>query len=936
MAESPGPTTLEEALDLVLAGLQSPESHLRLKNKTSGFLSKARSCFCAYDAVSVLRQLGVKSRAHGVSICQILLRENTISPFDAKEGAVFRDDKSLYYFFEKSVSLMQEHIISHFQRALDILVKQSQTRNTVASHQPSLAQAKLQSSSGLSRFISAASVVFGVDKDEDDSHAAMAEPADYLLDFPDIKLVRDPANKFPMVKSASLKRLVEHLTNGEYPDTHLRDSFLMTYQSFTTPMELLTLLRHRFSELARVPDTALKSVLQELKRDQLRVISVLKAWLEKFFRDFEDDPDLRQEMLDFARTDIAPKIPIAARQLEKALSRETELADTPVLGSKYLDPEHDDVGSVSFDSLSELDLASQLTLLESDLFHRIRPRELLGQCWSRKNKEIMAPNVLALISSFNKVGRWVTTSIVSVFNLEQRATRLQKCIRLAEALRRINNFNGVLEVISAINSSPVRRLKRTWELIDEEHLSLFSSLETLMSHSASYKEYRAAVRRTDPPCLPYLGVYLTDLTFLDDGNQDFVDDGLINFYKRELVAKVISEILRYQQVTYYKSFPEMSSVLAWLVRELENSSVDEQQAYTLSMKIEPRDTSEALEKLLMQEDQHRREVERLQVRIADLEAANEALRRQNHVLVKKLRSGKDVVHSSASSGSLEGSATTQPDAGEADGRVSSGKKSKTKSGNKSKSSGSKSGKSSSKSSGKSSSSSKNSSKSSSGSTAGQTVKTEELDRNQTDSEKAPESIDDLSSPVSSAEPTSSSPPGLVPPTPAVPPPSQLEIVLDQPTAPQRPPPVRQKLNPISSSTPSSSTESSHLSSSSLPDRDRRRTINVPSAPTRKAPSPAVMVTDSPTGPPRRTPPGLPGKLPERPVPQRPRAGGVSPRPHLHTRVGALPSPPGVPPNVDANSNSNATDNSTTAADGYSAPLPTPTDYDAPLPTPPPQ
>jgi hypothetical protein len=47
----------------------------------------------------------------------------------------------------------------------------------------------------------------------------------------------------------------------------------------------------------------------------------------------------------------------------------------------------------------------------------------------------------------------------------------------------------------------------------------------------------------------------------------------------------------------------------------------------------------------MQEDQHRREVERLQVRIADLETANGSLRKQNHALVKKLRSANAGVKS---------------------------------------------------------------------------------------------------------------------------------------------------------------------------------------------------------------------------------------------------------------------------------------------------
>jgi len=53
----------------------------------------------------------------------------------------------------------------------------------------------------------------------------------------------------------------------------------------------------------------------------------------------------------------------------------------------------------------------------------------------------------------------------------------------------------------------------------------------------------------NPPCLPYLGMYQTDLTFIEDGNPDFLKD-LINFRKRTLISDVIAEIQLYQQIPY--------------------------------------------------------------------------------------------------------------------------------------------------------------------------------------------------------------------------------------------------------------------------------------------------------------------------------------------------------------------------------------------------
>jgi RasGEF domain len=49
------------------------------------------------------------------------------------------------------------------------------------------------------------------------------------------------------------------------------------------------------------------------------------------------------------------------------------------------------------------DLAKQLTLVEHELFCAIRPEELLGQAWTKKNKERDSPNILRVIGHFNKV-----------------------------------------------------------------------------------------------------------------------------------------------------------------------------------------------------------------------------------------------------------------------------------------------------------------------------------------------------------------------------------------------------------------------------------------------------------------------------------------------------------------------------------------------------
>jgi hypothetical protein len=136
--------------------------------------------------------------------------------------------------------------------------------------------------------------------------------------------------------------------------------------------------------------------------------------------------------------------------------------------------------------------------------------------------------------------------------LKDRVNRIKKVIALGREFSRLNNFHGIMIVLGGLNRACVRRLKKTWDELSEEDLSNLKELEDLMNYrycesyfeayliiariscSGSFHAYRVAFEASKPPTIPYIGLFLTDLTFLDDGNPDFTEDGLINFQKHEV------------------------------------------------------------------------------------------------------------------------------------------------------------------------------------------------------------------------------------------------------------------------------------------------------------------------------------------------------------------------------------------------------------------
>lgn len=315
---------------------------------------------------------------------------------------------------------------------------------------------------------------------------------------------------------------------------------------------------------------------------------MLKHWIEKAWYDFEKDcPELSnrtagfldrvmdtnpgmKKVADGVKSKMAKMIAGEGNQITKVLAKmpkpflPKEGQDTPLMD---MHPE---------------EIARQLTLIEWNIWEKIQPWECLGLAWMKKDKARRSPHVLALIERFNYVSGWVATTICAQEQVKKRSKYIQKIIDVANALRNLGNLNGVMEIVSGLNRGPVYRLKQSWDDVPSSSKKVFDELKGITDRQKNFANMRKYLKKVNPPCIPYLGLYLTDLTFIEEGNQDMLN-GLINFYKRHQVSETIRTIKQYQTKPY------ALEPVQFIQDKLQRARIfDEDTLYEMSEWLEPR------------------------------------------------------------------------------------------------------------------------------------------------------------------------------------------------------------------------------------------------------------------------------------------------------------------------------------------------------------
>ncbi|PIO30206.1 hypothetical protein AB205_0178820 [Aquarana catesbeiana] len=134
-----------------------------------------------------------------------------------------------------------------------------------------------------------------------------------------------------------------------------------------------------------------------------------------------------------------------------------------------------------------------------------------------------------------RMSNLIATEILRNEDPAVRACTIEKWVAVADICRCLHNYNAVLEITSSLNRSAIFRLKRTWIKVSKQTKALIDRLQKLVSSEGRFKNLREALKNCDPPCVPYLGMYLTDLACIEEGTPNYTEDGLVNFSKMRMV-----------------------------------------------------------------------------------------------------------------------------------------------------------------------------------------------------------------------------------------------------------------------------------------------------------------------------------------------------------------------------------------------------------------
>ncbi|PRP85140.1 hypothetical protein PROFUN_07211 [Planoprotostelium fungivorum] len=367
-----------------------------------------------------------------------------------------------------------------------------------------------------------------------------------IVDLDKVPANRDEKNNdfmFKSVDTVSKESLFESVMQSSNPanDPFLRP-FLLVHRQFTDSFELVHFLYKRY--MLDSPNAT---------TDRTKVLEILKVWINLNKEDLED---------------IRIRVLLSTWHctlINSSRANDTKWADTirlcwdqPHEESRDLTPTiQRNIGSKESkkvlklkdheftEKIPEFYLACQMTALEFEFYERIDINDLLKKDW-HKNTTSLCP----ARDHFNKMVQWIATEVMSQSHNSQRVTLVNKFVKIADVLMRLNNFNGVMEIYQALTLPAIARLSRLWKKISTEAKSSWSTIESVMKRDSEGKwaVYNSLIRKADGCLIPCLYIVMSEMEEIDKSFSH--DDTMFNYNKITALGEIVESFRRHQTIQY--------------------------------------------------------------------------------------------------------------------------------------------------------------------------------------------------------------------------------------------------------------------------------------------------------------------------------------------------------------------------------------------------
>lgn len=161
------------------------------------------------------------------------------------------------------------------------------------------------------------------------------------------------------------------------------------------------------------------------------------------------------------------------------------------------------------------ELASQITLLDMPIFKAIEPDELTSCAWTKKNKYLVTPNIVAFTRRFNHTSFWTIEEILNCPTQKERGEMITHFVKVGKRLLDLNNLHSLFAITSALKSASIHRLTKSWSYLSKKDKQSLEKLSDIFKEDNNWSNLREIIDSLKCPCIPYLGVFLTDLVYVD-------------------------------------------------------------------------------------------------------------------------------------------------------------------------------------------------------------------------------------------------------------------------------------------------------------------------------------------------------------------------------------------------------------------------------------